>query len=396
MTEYTTEDETLIIKTEPRIDTTNAEYVKADILRACGTCAHKSLVLDMEDTEYISSSGLRIILGLIKTEKSVSAVNVNTEVYNILETTGFTELFEVRKAWKKLSVEECEVIGRGAKGTVYRYDSETVVKVYKNPDSLPDIQRERSLARKAFVLGIPTAISYEIVKIGDSFGSVFELIDAKSFAELIAEKPEKADFYTDKYATLLRRIHDTDVSRDDLPDIKLLMYRWLKECAPYLPEEVNIKLKKMVDEAPDVMKMIHGDYHPNNLMMQNGETILIDMDTLARGLPVFELANVHATLVSFGQINPVKQEKFTHIPYGLAVKIWERFLRVYFDTDDSTFLNEAEKKIRLFSYIRHLRHVARREENDDTKKAVELCVNKITEFCSEVNNLEFIKMEEQL
>ena len=389
MADYKTEEDSLIIRTDSRIDTTNAEAVKADLHRICGDCAHESLVLDMEDTKYISSSGLRVILGLIKAEKDIKAVNVSPDVYDIMEMTGFTELFEVSKAFKHLSVEGCEVIGSGAKGIVYRYDPETVVKVYRDPDNLPEIQKERSLARKAFVLGIPTAISYEIVRVGESFGSVFELIDTKSFSQLISEEPENFELYTDRYANLLRKIHDTDVSPDDVPDIKPLIKKWLEGCRRFLADDVNEKLERLVDEAPDTLKMIHGDYHTNNLMMQNGETILIDMDTLARGIPVFELANVHGALVAFGKINPEKQEKFTHVPYDICVKMWERFLPVYFKTDDRKFLDECEKKIELFSYVRFLRHVGRREENPDTKKEVELCVEKITGLCSEVDDLNF-------
>ena len=53
------------------------------------------------------------------------------------------------------------MLGEGANGKVYRYDSDTIVKVYKDSVSLEDIKRERELARTAFILGIPTAIPYD-------------------------------------------------------------------------------------------------------------------------------------------------------------------------------------------------------------------------------------------
>ena len=51
------------------------------------------------------------------------------------------------------------------------------------------IENEKKLAKLAFVAGIPTAISFDIVKIGNTFGSVFELLKAKTFNDLIKEKP---------------------------------------------------------------------------------------------------------------------------------------------------------------------------------------------------------------
>ena len=55
------------------------------------------------------------------------------------------------------------MIGKGAKGIIYKYDDDTIIKVYKNSDSLPEINRERDLARKAFILGVPTVIPFDVV-----------------------------------------------------------------------------------------------------------------------------------------------------------------------------------------------------------------------------------------
>ena len=133
----------------------------------------------------------RIILRLKKNNASLKIINVSSDVYEIFEMTGFSEIMPIEKAYREFSVEGCEIIGQGANGKVYRIDPETIIKVYNNPDSLPDIKRERELARKAFVLGIPTAIPYDVVKVGDGYGSVFELLNAKSFAKQTGADEEK-------------------------------------------------------------------------------------------------------------------------------------------------------------------------------------------------------------
>ncbi len=192
-----------------RIDSNNAAEVEENIMSTINDNAHQSLVLDLDDLSYISSAGLRIILKLKKMDKTLKLINVSTEVYEIFDMTGFTEMMEISKAYKKISIEGCELIGQGANGKVYRIDGETIVKVYESPDCLDDIKRERALAKKAFVLGIPTAISYEIARIGDSYGTVFELLDAKSIAKLLGENPGKIDEYVDMYVDLLKKIHAT-------------------------------------------------------------------------------------------------------------------------------------------------------------------------------------------
>lgn len=383
-------DGVLVLSAFGRIDSTNAPAAEQELEEAKNGIEHTSVVFDAENLQYISSAGLRIVLRLRKAEPTLKVINASSDVYEVFEMTGFTEMIPVSKAYRVLSVDGCEIIGKGAKGTVYRYDPETIVKVYHNPDSLPDIQNERELARKAFVLGIPTAISYDIVKVGDSYGSVFELLNAKSFSQLILEHPEKLEDYIGIYADLLRTIHKTAVKEDDMPDIKTFVLDWCNVIENEMTEDEMAKIRRLIREVPDSLTMLHCDYHTNNVMMQNDEALLIDMDTLSHGHPVFELANVYITYVGFGLVDPGVVEQFLGLPYPVAKRIWEVFLPRYFETDDSAYLEKAEEKIRLVAFVRLMRHTLRRgirTEND--KKTVELAKASLKELLKTVDTLEF-------
>ena len=377
---------TLTVRLAGRIDTTNATETEKEINRCREENSYESLVLDAEELLYTSSVGLRMILRLKKAEPDFKIINASSEVYDTLEMTGFTEMIPVEKAYRKLSVDGCAVIGKGAKGTVYRYNPDTIVKVYMNPDSLPDIHRERELARKAFVLGIPTAISYDVVKVGDSYGSVFELLDAASFSQLIAEDPENIEKYVFLYADLLNQIHKTLVKKEDMPDVKDLIFKWVKEITPYFTEAEMQVIDRLVRDVPDTLNMLHCDYHTNNLMFQDGETLLIDMDTLAHGHPIFELANIYVTYVGFGERNPSVVEGFIGLDYDTAKKIWKIFLPRYLKTEDKEKLEEVEKKARFLSYIRMMRHTIRRDKNEEE---IAYCRDKILTLMKEINTLEF-------
>ena len=154
------ENDCLKIAMAGHIDSSNAQDAEDEIKKLCEEYPTNNIVLDAEELKYISSAGLRVILRIRKKAPDLKIINVVPEVYEVLDMTGFTEMITVEKAYRRLSVDGCEVIGQGANGKVYRLDPDTIIKVYYNPDSLPDIHRERELARKAFVLGIPTAIPY--------------------------------------------------------------------------------------------------------------------------------------------------------------------------------------------------------------------------------------------
>ena len=118
-----------------RIDSNNAAQTEEAILRQLAENAPAAVTLDAEELEYISSAGLRMILHLKHTCPELRIVNVRSEVYEIFEMTGFTEMMPVEKSYRVVSVEGCEVISEGFNGKVYRIDQDNVVKVYKNADN---------------------------------------------------------------------------------------------------------------------------------------------------------------------------------------------------------------------------------------------------------------------
>ncbi|MBQ2028204.1 MAG: anti-sigma factor antagonist [Clostridia bacterium] len=184
----------LVISLSGRIDSSNAAEVSGQILSAIQAHPDLSWILDADRLDYVSSAGLRIFLSLSK--KSPSRVilrNVSSLIYETLSITGFTEILDVKKQLRSISVDGCPEIGRGAIGTVYRLDADTIVKVYQIPDCLPMIENEQKRAKQAFIRGIPTAISYDIVRVGDKYGSVFEMVKAENCNDRLIKDPDHKD-----------------------------------------------------------------------------------------------------------------------------------------------------------------------------------------------------------
>ena len=388
---YATEDGVLTLYMSGRVDSSNADAFGAEINEALAAAPHSAVVADMEALEYISSAGLRVILRLRKDEPTLKLINVSADVYDIFEMTGFTEMLTIEKAYRRLSVEGCEVIGQGANGKVYRLDPDTIIKVYLNPDSLPDIHRERELARRAFVLGIPTAIPYDVVKVGDGYGSVFELLNAKSFAKLIAEEPENLDHYVELYVDLLKRIHSTVVKKGDMPAMKEVALGWAKFLQDYLPDDQYQKLYSLVEAVPENDHMMHGDYHLKNVMMQNGEVLLIDMDTLCVGDPVFEFASIYQAYVGFAELDHEVTMRFYGLPYETAAQVWQKTLRLYFGTEDEAVLKEKAEKAMVIAYTRMMRRSIRRNglETEEGRAFIDNCKNHLADLLGRVDSLLF-------
>lgn len=361
---YQTENNRLIISLNGRVDTSNAAEVEKDITAARAAAPGMAPVIDAENLEYISSAGLRVLLRLRKEEKDMEVINVSPDVYEILDMTGFTEMMTVKKAYRRLSVDGCEMIGKGANGAVYRYDEETIVKVYFNSDALPDIQRERELARKALVLGINTAIPYDVVLVGDSYGTVMELLSATSLSKMMKKDPEHLEVPLKYYVDMLKQIHSTNVQPGDMPDMKQVALDWAAFDKEHLSKEIGDKLYHMVEAVPEQHTMLHGDYHTNNIMVRDGEALLIDMDTLCMGHPIFELGSMFNAFVGFSEVDHDVTQKFLGFSHELAGEFWHRALAMYLDTEDEARLTEVENKAKIVGYMRLLRRTIRRSEPD--------------------------------
>ena len=354
----------MTVRLNGRIDSSNAAQAEQDIMAQLAGQEASPLELDASGLEYISSAGLRVLLRVRKLHPELRITGVSSEVYEILEMTGFTELMPVEKAYRVVSVEGCEEIGRGANGAIYRIDQDNVVKVYLNPSALEDIRHEREVAKLALILGVPTAISYDVVRVGDGYGSVFELLDATSFSKILATQPERMDWCVQEYVALLKKIHGTVVPAGKLPDMKESVLSWARSLRDYLPEEAGNKLAALVEAVPHNDHMIHGDYHTKNVMLFGNEVLLIDMDTLAVGDPVFELASMFNAFIGFSEMDHQVILDFQGFDHETAKTFWYKTLAAYLGTDREETLREVEDKARIVGYADMIQWYIRRGSTD--------------------------------
>ena len=88
-------DET-IIEIVGRLDTITAPALDKTINEDLGDT--KNLVLDVKGMEYISSAGLRVLLGAQKKMQKIGSMkvkNVCAEVMDVLEMTGFADILVI-------------------------------------------------------------------------------------------------------------------------------------------------------------------------------------------------------------------------------------------------------------------------------------------------------------
>ena len=381
------DNEILYLAIDGRIDASNAAAAEEKFFAIKAENPEKHTVIDAENLEYISSAGLRVILKLRKTEPKLAIINVASDVYEVLDMTGFTDMVTVEKAYPKMSVDGCEFIAKGANGAVYRYDEETIVKTYFAKDALPEIKQERENARRAFVLGVNTAIPYGIVRVGEYYGTVTELLNATSVTKLIRQNPDDLSLAAKYYVEMLQSIHAIEVEDGEVPDIKETVLSWVDFVAQHIPEEAGKKLRALVEAVPKQNTLLHGDYHTNNIMVQNGEPLLIDMDTLCMGNPIFELGSMFNAFVGYSELKHENAMNFYGYSFETAGKFWDMALKMYLGTDDEAVCRSVVEKAMVIGYTRMLRRAIRRPNEADSPANIAHCKKRLVELLNTVESL---------
>ena len=90
-------DNSTVFKLEGRLDTVTAPELE-QVINNEGESL-ENLVLDFSGINYISSAGLRVLLGAQKkmnVQGSMELVNVNENIMDIFEMTGFADVLVIK------------------------------------------------------------------------------------------------------------------------------------------------------------------------------------------------------------------------------------------------------------------------------------------------------------
>lgn len=324
-----------------RLDTASAPQMDAEIEQQLAGCdVTTEVVLDCSELDYISSTGLRIVLKYKKRYPSFRVINVQADVYSVFELTGFSRIMSVSKALRHVDLTGCRLMGEGGNGAVYRISDDEIVKVSKHAGGDDALQRENEIAKEAFVLGMPTAINFDTVDCGDGRkGVVMEALDSHSLGQYLMQHPEQMDAMAEKYVALFRQTNAITTDSPLFRDSKEWLRGHLSLPTRLVNDEQAALLEQIVDAVPDSNHLIHFDGHTGNVLLCGPEDdrnlMLVDMGDLGTGHPVLEIAGW-----AFMMLEPDYADGLTAMPKNTgmsrpcAAEFMRRALAIRYHIDD--------------------------------------------------------------
>ena len=338
------------------MDTTASAQAKIEIdnlLKDCGNI--ESLTCDGGELEYISSSGLRVFLALAKTYKNFKITELSPPVYQVFDLTGFTKIMNVEKGLRRMSIDGCEEIGRGGVGIVYRINEDTIIKVFRQGTSIEEINTEIMMAKESFVLGMPTAISFDMVKVGEQYGLVYELLKAETLSQCVNREPDKIDHYAKLYAKLFRQLHSIKVNPDGkIPDAMNMVKESIRLIGKFFNQDQVNLLMHIAESIPPGDRLMHGDLQTKNAMLQGDELMLIDMGEVGYGHPIIDISNSYSPMMTlvgdYQQIVGMTKQQANYM--------WDKMIHYYFEGEPEELIQHRIDQIDVAACIRNFTWMA--------------------------------------
>ena len=218
--------------------------------------------------------------------------------------------------------------GSGANSDSYLgEDAGLLLKVFKKNATEEKAAKDFTMARKVASLGITTAAVYEIVKVGDKFGVIYQNIkNKKSYSRLIADDPEQMREYVKAFAARTKELHATPCDTEMFEGRTEMIRKGIAHAK--FVEKYKPDLYKLADEMAEHTTCLHGDLQSGNLIRADGRDYWIDFDRFSYGDPIMDIAHMYNIYVCVSWLGFI--QKLLHMDRKTLLRFWDLFVEEYY------------------------------------------------------------------
>ena len=206
---------------------------------------------------------------------------------------------------------------------------------------------------------MPTPIVYDIVKVGTTFGNIYEYCDATDLSVVMQNDKEHLDDYVKQFVQAIKKVHKIELNPSKTDSIKqqsLEVLPLLVGEGKLLNNEEYEKIKKIFELIPDSNAFSQGDCHPGNAKYKDGVITFIDLSTSGRGHPIFDLVTMFI-MYNITCKDPQKRntaQGVREFSDDELKRIYDTFIKEYFGTEDQKLIEKSHNLIKAVAMSRIL------------------------------------------
>lgn len=180
--------------------------------------------------------------------------------------------------------EKC--IGAGKVAEVFAHGAGRVLKLYRAGQPESDARREAAVLDLLAAEGVRAPRCFGVVAVERRWGVVMERVEGRPFAEPMLADPAAAGPYFAAMARLQAGLHAA--SGAGLEPLKQRLERKIAR-AQGLAGPVKARLRDRLAGLPEGDRLLHGDFHPYNILGEPSDAVIIDWLDASRGPPAADV-----------------------------------------------------------------------------------------------------------
>ena len=192
-------------------------------------------------------------------------------------------------------------IAEGREAEMFEWEDGKILRLQRGVDSEQQVVWQKMACEAAAKSGLRVPAVYEQVHEMGRPGLVMERIDGSDILVLIGQRPWKLFWAARVIADLHVQMHAAEAV-PEIPPLKVKIRQMLEASDRVPPAFAEFVLKEL-DALPDGNRLLHGDFHPGNVMLRGEEPVVIDWTNVARGDPAADFARTRLML-RIGELPP--------------------------------------------------------------------------------------------
>ncbi|MBN8595442.1 MAG: phosphotransferase [Anaerolineae bacterium] len=250
-------------------------------------------------------------------------------------------------------------LGEGNTAEVFAWGEGRILKLWHSGYSRQASQHEAIVGRTIHQLGIPSPEVIELVQLEERYGIVYSYVPGVALKTWLLTVPQRLDTAARWLSRLHAQIHNHTA------DNTLPSHRGRTRDRIMAVSELSIsdreRLMHILNALPDGYQVCHGDFHPDNVLVEGSHAIIIDWSDASAGPPE---ADVTRTLLLVEGAD-------------VPLKLRDAFNRAYIDEYQRQRALEVKLILRWYPILAAARLAENLERLPGERQRLQTIVNKV-------------------